>query len=365
MATRKRKGVARKTVARKATGKGASRTSAARKSAARTSPKRSTTTRAPRRRGPRSASQRVVGLLIMLPWLMARKRVKIATMAAQFRMSEEDLIADIQMASVCGVPPYTPDALIDVYIDEDMVIAEMPTMFSRPLRLSAAELFALTAMVRATQKLPGAPKRSTLARAVEKLERLLPTDEEPVVIDLPDEPQVAELRSALEEMAEVRIEYFNPNRNESSFRNIRPLRVFSDMGHWYVQADDDKSGDTRIFRIDRINSLVRTGKVFDRVDVASRITDDTSADWFGEQYESVTLRVRDDATWIAEQYPTVSRTKNRDGSLDVVLRVTSEHWLARVLLRGGTNVQVLTPEKWVDLAARTAKSVRARYATAE
>jgi predicted DNA-binding transcriptional regulator YafY len=79
----------------------------------------------------------------------------------------------------------------------------------------------------------------------------------------------------------------------------------------------------------------------------------------------VTLRVRDDATWIAEQYPTVSRTKNRDGSLDVVLRVTSEHWLARVLLRGGTNVQVLTPAKWVDLAARTAKSVRARYATTE
>ena len=55
-------------------------------------------------------------------------------------------------------------------------------------------------------------------------------------------------------------------------------------------------------------------------------------------------------------------TKNRDGSVDVVLRVTSEHWLARVLLRGGTNVQVLTPEKWVNLAARTATAVRARYA---
>ncbi|NBY58260.1 MAG: WYL domain-containing protein, partial [Actinobacteria bacterium] len=324
---------------------------------------RAATTRAPRRRGPRSASERVALLLIMLPWLMARKRVKISTIAAQFRMSEEDLIADIQMASVCGVPPYTPDALIDVYVDEDMVIAETPTMFSRPLRLSAAELFALTAMVRAAQKLPGASKRSTLSRAVQKLERLLPTAEEPVVIDLPDEPHLAELRSALDDMAEVRIEYFNPNRNEASFRTIRPLRVFADMGHWYVQADDDKSGDTRIFRIDRINSMVRTGKTYDHVDVASRITDDTSADWFGAEYESVTLRVRDDAMWIAEQYPTVSRTKNRDGSLDVVLRVTSEHWLARVLLRGGTNVEVLSPDTYVNLAQRTAAAVRARYAT--
>ncbi|NDC46445.1 MAG: WYL domain-containing protein, partial [Actinobacteria bacterium] len=72
---------------------------------------------------------------------------------------------------------------------------------------------------------------------------------------------------------------------------------------------------------------------------------------------------RDDAMWIAEQYPTVSRTKNRDGSLDVVLRVTSEHWLARVLLRGGTNVEVLSPDTYVDLAQRTAAAVRARYAT--
>lgn len=356
MASKKRSSAARKPVSRK---------SAARKSAARKSARRATSSRAPRRRGPRSASERVAGLLIMLPWLMVRKRVKISTMAAQFRMSEEDLIADIQMASVCGVPPYTPDALIDVYIDEDMVIAEMPTMFSRPLRLSAAELFALTAMVRAAQKLPGAPKRSTLSRAVEKLERLLPGDEEPVVIDLPDEPHLVAFRRALDDMAEVRIEYFNPNRDESSFRTIRPLRVFSDMGHWYVQAEDDKSGDIRIFRIDRITSMVRTGKTYDRVDVASRYPTDSSAEWFGEQYESVTLRVRDDAVWIAEQYPIVSRTKNRDGSIDVVLRATSEHWLARVLLRGGTNVQVVKPAKFVGLAQRTAASVRARYTTKE
>lgn len=58
----------------------------------------------------------------------------------------------------------------------------------------------------------------------------------------------------------------------------------------------------------------------------------------------------------------MSRTKNRDGSIDVVLRVTGEHWLARLLLRGGRNIEVLAPAKWQGLTKATAAKVRAKYA---
>jgi predicted DNA-binding transcriptional regulator YafY len=102
--------------------------------------------------------------------------------------------------------------------------------------------------------------------------------------------------------------------------------------------------------------------LYNQADVASRVEDDGEGGWFGSDLELVTLRVRGDAAWIAEAYPVVSRRKNRDGSIDVSLRVSSEHWLARLLLRGGHNVQVLEPQKYVDLMARTAAAVRARYA---
>ena len=65
------------------------------------------------RRGPRSAAERVSGLLVMLPWVLERKRVKLADMAKQFKLTEAELMADIMMAAMCGVPPYSPDALID------------------------------------------------------------------------------------------------------------------------------------------------------------------------------------------------------------------------------------------------------------
>ena len=335
--------------------------------------KRATTRRAPaakkksrpagKRRGPRSASERVAGLLIILPWLMKRKRVRLAEVAKQFRMSEEELIADLQMAAVCGVPPYTPDALVDVFIDEGWVVAEIPKLFSRPLRLTSAEMYAVIAMVQAAQKLPGAPSRSVLMSAVAKLARLAPdTAEAPVVIDLPNDPQLQELQTAQHESLELRIEYFNPSRSETAQRTIRVGKIFSEHGHWYVLADDEKSGAMRNFRVDRIRSIVRTGKVYDQADVARRAESEAEREWFGDELEVVTLRVRGDATWIAEAYPTVARQRNRDGSIDVSLRVTSQHWLARLLLRGGRNVEVVAPTKYAALCATTAAAVRAKYA---
>jgi len=329
----------------------------------RTSAKQTKKRGQPSRRGPRSASDRVAGLLIILPWLMKRNRVRLSHVAQQFRMSESDLIADLQMAAVCGVPPYTPDALVDVFIDEGWVVAEIPKLFSRPLRLTTAEMYAIIAMVEAAQKLPGSPSRSALKSAVAKLARLMPEAAEvPVIIDLPKDPLLQELQAAQDESLELRIEYFNPSKSETSQRTIRVGRIFSDHGHWYVLADDEKSGAMRNFRVDRIQSVVRTGKIYEQADVARRAENESEREWFGAGLEVVSLRVRGDAAWIAEGYPAVDRQRNRDGSIDVSLRIASEHWLARLLLRGGRNVEVLAPEKYRNLLSTTARLVRRRYA---
>ena len=361
----KKRPAAKRTSKRPAKSGASAKRSATRRSAtkrsgtARPAAKRPT---AKKRRGPRSASERVAGLLIILPWLMKRKRVRLSDVAKQFRMNEEDLVADLQMAAVCGVPPYTPDALVDVFIDDGWVIAEIPKLFSRPLRLTSAEMYAIIAMVEAAQRLPGAASRTALASAVTKLKRLAPDpDDAPVMIDLPKDPLLEELQHAQKESLELRIAHFNPSRSEASMRTIRVAKIFSERGHWYVLADDEKSGAMRNFRVDRIQSIVRTGKVFDQADVARRAEGETDREWFGSELELVTLRVRDDAAWIAEAYPTVKRSKNRDGSIDVSLRITSEHWLSRLLLRGGRNVEVLEPSKYKGLQAATAAAVRAKY----
>ena len=309
------------------------------------------------RRGPRSAGERVERLLVMLPWILERGQVRLSEMAKQFRLSEKELMDDLLMVSMCGVPPYTPDALIDVRVDEEWVIAEIPHMFRRPLQLTSAEVFVLSAMRDAAMRIPGADRNGPLASALTKLKPLLPADNGGVAIDLPAVRYLSELRDALERGAEVRISYFSPSTGSTTQRVVVPRRVKESFGNWYVHGDDSISGEMRTFRVDRIESLEFTGITHDKVD----LPDDEDEEWFADATEFVTLRVSPRARWVVEQYPFVSRRVDDDGTIEVKMAVTSEHWLGRLLLRAGSDAVVVEPAKWVDLAARTASSVLSRY----
>lgn len=314
-----------------------------------------------RRRGPRGAAERVSGLLVMLPWLVERKRVKLAQMAEQFKLSESELMDDLMMAAVCGVPPYSPDALIDVFIDEDEVVAEVPLLFSRPLRLNTAEVFALTSMGKAALQLPGTTATGPLATALAKLRRLLPSAQDLVEIDLAPVPNVDTFTAAVESGEQLRITYFSPARAQRSERTITPRKVFEDGGHWYVAADDYGSGERRVFRIDRIETLEHTLS-FSPIAATSTFSDPgDESEWFGDSLQQVTLRVQPRARWVVESYPYISRIKNSDGSVDITMAVSSEHWLGRLLLRAGTNVSVLEPVELREVGKRTARAVLRRY----
>jgi predicted DNA-binding transcriptional regulator YafY len=129
------------------------------------------------------------------------------------------------------------------------------------------------------------------------------------------------------------------------------------MGHWYVRADDDQSGEIRNFRIDRIKQFTRTGKTSEPIIEGI----EAEVDFFGTDMETATLLVRPAALRLVETYPYISREPQSDGSVRIELAVGSQQWLGRLLLRGGDAIDVLEPAKWVDLGKHTAQTVLKRY----
>jgi predicted DNA-binding transcriptional regulator YafY len=85
--------------------------------------------------------------------------------------------------------------------------------------------------------------------------------------------------------------------------------------------------------------------------------------WFASETEgtTVSLHLPRESAWVVESYPSRSVTENPDGSVDVTLIASSEHWLGRLLLRAGAGAHVRGPEEWSDLQARTARGVLSRY----
>jgi proteasome accessory factor C len=311
--------------------------------------------------GRRTAEERLSRLLVMLPWLMERGEVSVAEVARRFGLTAAEVAKDLELAAMCGLPPFV-DEMIDVFIDDDTVFVGVPRLFTRPLRLTAPEGFALVAAGRAAMQLPGADPDGPLGRGLQKLEAALGDDA--VVVDLPVAPALA---AAVETMSRavttaerLRIDYWTASRDEVSDRTITPRLVFNDRGDWYVTADDGRSGERRTFRVDRMESITPTGE-HDAVEPVAAAGGAPA--WFADAgLRRVTLRLAPAARWVVERYPVDVVKERRGGSIDATFPVANERWLERLLVRLGADAEVRSPAAWRSLGAEVAARVLARYA---
>lgn len=338
--------------------------------------------------GARRAEERLRRLLVMLPWLMEVGEVELAVVAARFDLSEAEVQRDLELVAMCGLPPFV-DEMIDVFVDDGVVFVGVPRLFTRPLRLTAPEGFALLAAGRAAMELPGADPEGPLGRGLAKLAAALgdaaeagpgsspgntpgntpdgqaepgsPTadDTAGVAIDLARPEFTDDVLEATAGDAELRIRYYSPTRDRSDERTIVPRHVFAEGGNWYVVADDDRSGDRRTFRIDRMESVETTGR--------SVPTDEpvaAPAEFFADaDLPRAVLRLAPAAGWVVEQYPCdeVHAVEGRPGWVEVTLPVASDRWLSRLLIRLGPGVEVVSPDRASREAAELATSILARY----
>jgi proteasome accessory factor C len=291
-----------------------------------------------------SAGERLERLLAIVPWVVAQDGPTVSETCDRFGISERDLIADLNLLFMCGVYPYTPDALIDVDLDGGRVWVRFADWFRRPLRLTPPEGLALVAAARALLGVPGDASpddRGALASAVSKLEMVLGAGGEEA-LDVELGAASAEVLSTLQQAAgehrKVLVDYYSFGRDEVGERVVRPWRLFSSGGHWYLLAWCEKVADRRLFRVDRARSAVLLEEHFEAPDDLGPVT----------VYEGrpedplVVLDLAPGAHWVVERYPNEGTTDLGEGNVRVRLRASSRAWLERLLLRAGPDATVVS-----------------------
>jgi proteasome accessory factor C len=304
------------------------------------------------------ASVRLRRLLTIIPWIVDHQGSTLDELAARFGMTVGELERDLELIPFCGLPPYTPDRLIDCEIVDGRVFLRFAEYFARPLSLTPGEGFALLAAGQALVAVPGADPKGSLAAALGKLAGVLGAGDG-MSVELGPARYLEPLRAAAEAFERVEIDYYTFGRDELTTRRIDPRAVFAAAGQWYVDAYCHRAVDDRLFRVDRVRGVRPTGEHFD----PAALPGGTTAGVFHPRPSDrrVTLLLNANAGWVPESYPVESVEEAPDGRLKVVLVANERAWLERLLLRLGPSAEVLEPAEVRAEAAEAARRLLVRY----
>jgi proteasome accessory factor C len=307
---------------------------------------------------PSKTAERLRRLLAVVPHAVRHPGTPVGELARIFDVDEQELLADLNLLFLTGLPPYGPGDLIEVDIDEGRVWIRMADHFSRPVRLTRGE--AMSLYLRGTELLgaPGLTEAEALRSALEKIgERLGRDTLGDLRVEVGDAGReggpLGAIRRAVAADERIEIDHYSAARDTVTTRRIDPEQVFSALGNWYVVAWDHLADAERMFRVDRIREVRPTGENFEPRGLLGH-----GRDLYTPTAEDITVRLRlgPGARWVGEYY-LVEEAAERDGALEVAFPTKDLAWVAKLILRLGGQAEVLAPPELArltrDLAERT------------
>lgn len=302
-------------------------------------------------------AQRLSRILAMLPWIIEHDGAEVDDLIARFDYKDRaDLVKDLHLVFMTGLPGYGPGDLIDIDVYDDEVFVDAADYFSKPLRLTAPQALGLLAAAMTFIGAEQAPP--ALESAVDKLtSAVVPHAESSVYFDVPAPPMLATLKEGIEDQRVLRISYVSISTNDRTEREIEATSVFFNLGNWYLAGFCRSANAERVFRVDRIveaEVLDETHAPADEGNVSIVRYRPADSD------AHVTFTVTADSRWVSEYYP-VDAVDLSNGGQRITLSVSDPLVAARLLIRLGDAATDIDGTSVIDEMTSLRTRIRARY----
>ncbi len=308
------------------------------------------------------ADQTARRLVALLGRLTPGSRTRISDLAAELDTSEATLASDLMTLALCGVPPFDPDALMPLIVEDGYVEvwSELPASLGT-VRLCASEAAALAMALQVAGFGPGDGLTRRLLEAAAatgfdagELERSIRARS-----GLHEAPVYQTLAAAVSAHEAVRIEYVKPDAAAPSTREIEPVALFAERGAWYTTAWCRHAGAWRTFRVERIRCAAQTGEPATHRATPPFGTDGALA---VEDLPLATLEFAASERFDERDWPgAVVREKRDDGSCIVEIAFAGTAWIARRVVARLGAVRVLEPAEMRAAVRALASREAARY----
>jgi proteasome accessory factor C len=299
-----------------------------------------------------NAALRAIRLLDLVPYIVAHPGISITELAKEFSISRDEVLKDLNLLFLCGLPGYTPLELIDISFDEESVVIRDPQNLAAPRNLNESEALiariALAALEESTPKTSAAYLQIIALR--EKIAKAFSSSipASAITFTLDKERAMLEaIEGAIKQELDLEMTYNNVTKDSSSRRSITPISIIAEDKRTLVSAYCHSAKALRTFNLAQI-SEVSTKERSTRTDL-ERLEDSR-----GSSAEVVIKS--EDSRFLSENASSLKELSKSCYQIDIF----QPEWIVRSVLAGADSLELAKPlELRAEIAERANRALLA------
>jgi len=299
-----------------------------------------------------NAALRAIRLLDLVPYIVAHPGISITELAKEFSISRDEVLKDLNLLFLCGLPGYTPLELIDISFDEESVVIRDPQNLAAPRNLNESEALiariALAALEESTPKTSAAYLQIIALR--EKIAKAFSSSipASAITFTLDKERAMLEaIEGAIKQELDLEMTYNNVTKDSSSRRSITPISIIAEDKRTLVSAYCHSAKALRTFNLAQI-SEVSTKERSTRTDL-ERLEDSRGS-------SAEVIIKSGDSRFVSENASSLKEISKSCYQIDIF----QPEWIVRSVLAGADSLELAKPlELRAEIAERANRALLA------
>ncbi|MFZ9781028.1 MAG: WYL domain-containing protein [Candidatus Nanopelagicaceae bacterium] len=299
-----------------------------------------------------NAALRAIRLLDLVPYIVAHPGISITELAKVFSISRDEVLKDLNLLFLCGLPGYTPLELIDISFDEESVVIRDPQNLAAPRNLNESEALiariALAALEESTPKTSAAyPQIIALREKIaEAFSSSIPASAITFTLDK-ERATLEAIENAIKQELDLEMTYNNVTKDSSSRRSITPISIIAEDKRTLVSAYCHSAKALRTFNLAQI-SEVSTKERSTRTDL-ERLEDSRGS-------SAEVIIKSEDSRFVSENASSLKEISKSCYQIDIF----QPEWIVRSVLAGADSLELAKPlELRAEIAERANRALLA------
>jgi proteasome accessory factor C len=289
----------------------------------------------------------------LVPYIVSHPGISISELATEFSISRDEVLKDLNLLFLCGLPGYTPLELIDISFDEESVVIRDPQNLASPRNLNESEALiariALAALEESTPKnspafLPIVALREKIAKAFSSS---IPASAITFSLDK-ERITLGVIEKAIQQDLDLDILYNNVTKDSSSQRAITPISIIAEDKRTLISAYCHSAKALRTFNLSQITAATTKERIA-RADL-ERLEDSRGC--------TAELIIKDDeSSFLIENRPSLKELSDSCYQIDIF----QPEWIVRSVLAAANSLELAKPHELRQEIEARAKSALLAY----